>query len=313
MKKIVVVSFLFIPFAGFSQTLLISGTAFDTTKGRNRVQITLNDTLRKFREAKSRSGEDYAKLTRDTNVVLWTSAEGTFQIRGRKTDSLYFSSFRHLPKVYAVADLLKMKRINIQLEPEACVPYVPCNDAVPSKVYAFIGEKIKVDYQPELYYCDVITMDSKFSAEYKIVHRYCGNFPKDTIRFTVFDHYGRPAFSKYDNALLFVSEYCGKLYHEKYQYFDVYKTTDGKWASPGDPYKYDAYHRKNIKALVIRFAGSVWFDVSKLSEAAIQERFPSPYYRIEGKKAVPVMGTYVDDLITVKKEGVLKARKIPMN
>jgi len=107
-----------------------------------------------------------------------------------------------------------MEKIDIRLEPEICIPYVPCEDTLPSNVYVFIGQKLKVDYEPEPYYCDVITMDSRFNAVYKILEQEFGHYNKDTISFTVFDHYGRPAFSKYQNVLLFVSEYCGKLYHE---------------------------------------------------------------------------------------------------
>jgi hypothetical protein len=153
-------------------------------------------------------------------------------------------------------------------------------------------------------------MDSKFKANYKILQQVFGYYPKDTISFTVFDHYGKPAFSNFENVLLFVSEYCGQLYHEKYQYFDLYKTKDGKWASPGDPYKYDSYHRKNLKPQDIQFADSVWFDISKLSETTIKEQYPRPFYKIDRQKAIPVMGSYIDDLITVKKNGVLKARNI---
>ena len=120
-------------------------------------------------------------------------------------------------------------------------------------------------------------------------------------------------FSKYNNVLLFVNEYCNKLYHEKYQYFDLYKTTKGKWASPGDPYKYDEHHRKNIKAKKIKFADSVWFPIRGLHEAIIKRKFPAPYYKIEGQRAIPVMGTYLDDLVTIKKKGILKARNILMD
>jgi hypothetical protein len=280
----------------------------------------VNDTLRKFSETLPSKEEDYSKfrkayfeLYKDTNHVVLTKTDGTFQIQAKKTDSLYFQSDRHIPQVYAVADLLQMKCIHIQLEPEKCIPYVRCNDSVPSKFYIFIGKKLNVTYEKEPYYCNVITMDSRFKARYKIVQQVYGDFSKDTISFTVFDHYGRPAFSKYENVLLFVSEYCGELYHEKYQYFELYKTVDGRWASPGDPYRYDNYHRKNIQAQCIEFADSVWFDVSRMHPLTIQREFPAPYYKIEGQKAIPLMGCYIEDLVRVKKEGVLKARKIPVD
>ncbi|MDF2193451.1 hypothetical protein P2H89_33665 [Paraflavitalea sp. CAU 1676] len=60
----------------------------------------------------------------------------------------------------------------------------------------------------------------------------------------------------------------------------------------------------------MQFADTVWFDVSKLPEASIKRDYPEPYYKIEGGKAIPVMGAYIDDPITGKKEGVLKAGHI---
>jgi hypothetical protein len=313
MRKIFLILLALTTLNTFCQKVTISGTAFDTTNGRNWVHIVLNDTLRKFRESKSPNWDNYKKLIEDTTVALFAKAEGKFQITANKTDSLFFQSFRHIQKVYSISDLLKMKSIDIRLEPEICIPYVYCKDTLPSKIYIFVGQKINIDYEQEPYYCDVTTMDSKFKAEYKILQQEVGKFDKDSIRFTVFDHYGRPSFSKYENVLLFVCEYCNELYHEKYQYFDLYKTVDGKWASPGDPYKYDEYHRKKLKAQSIQFADNVWFDISQLGEAAIKQQFPTAFYKIEEKKAIPIMGCYINDLITVKKEGVLKARKISIN
>lgn len=310
MKNIIIILLTLFTVETFSQKVTISGTASDTTNGRNQVYITVNDTLRKFREGKSPNWEVYENLIKDTSLSLFTKADGKFQLQVNKTDSIFFQSFRHVPQIYSVSDLLKMKNINIRLEPQICIPYVACKDTMPSRFYIFIGQKLKVIPEPEPYYCNAIPMDSKVNAEYKILEQITGNFPKDTIAFASFNHNHRITFGNYENVLLFVGEYCGKLYHEKYQYFELYKTVDGKWASPGDPYKYDAYYRKNLKARNIQFADTVWFDISKLSEAAIKQQFPFPYYKIEGKKAIPIMGTYIDELIAIKKEGVFKTRKI---
>lgn len=64
-------------------------------------------------------------------------------------------------------------------------------------------------------------------------------------------------------VLLFVSQHNEEWYHEKY--FDVYKTKEGKWTSCGNPYKFDEYHRKSLKAIKLEFAKPVSFDVSSLS------------------------------------------------
>lgn len=301
--------FLTVSLCCLSQKIVsVSGTAFDTTKGRNHVQIVLNDTLRKFRENKAANWDDYAKLIKDTSYSVWARVDGKFSIRGKQTDSLYFSSFRHITKAYCIADLLKMRNLAINLEPEVCVPYVSCNDSLPAKLYAFVAEKIRVDFVPEKYYCNYIPFDSEFTAEYRILENVYGYFPNDTIRFTAFTH-GPLSFSNFKHVLLFVGEYCGKLYHEKYQYFDVYKTVDGKWASPGDPYRFDKGVEKNIKAQVVQFADTPSFDTRTYGWGQRKEVFSEEYFRVEGNKAIPLMGTYVKDLLTVKKEGTLK-RKI---
>lgn len=155
-----------------------------------------------------------------------------------------------------------------------------------------------------------VSMDSRYVAKYKVLQLVYGTYQSDTIEFVVYDHYGRPGFSKYKTVLLFVSIYDGKLYHEKYQYFDVYKTADNRWASPGDPYKFDDYHRKELKPQKIKFKDKVFYNLKQYDQAVIATLFPKEYYYISRNKAYPLVGTYIEDLFTVKKEGVLKARGI---
>ena len=155
-------------------------------------------------------------------------------------------------------------------------------------------------------------MDARFIAKYKILQQVYGTFKSDTIEFLVFDHYGTPAFSKYKHAMLFVSGYNGKLYHEKYQYFDIYKTKNGRWASS---YKVDDYHHifnKNtkVKPELIDFVKQVSYDLKGRSKEDIEYLFPSPYFKIDGQKAIAVWGNYVEELFELKKTGVLKARGI---
>lgn len=313
MTKYLILFLLLFSLKTTAQKVTVTGTAFDTTNGRNWVRIILNDTIRKFIATKKTDWDTYRKIIEDSTLSVFAKENGKFKITAQLTDSLVFHADRSIQQVHAVADLLKMDSINIRLEPEVCITYVPCGNATPSNVYVFIGEKVQVNQEPEIYYCNYYTWDPKFKAEYKILKNVVANFPKDTIKFTVYDHYGTPHFSQYKNVLLFVSEYCGKLLHEKYQFFDLYQTVDGKWASPGDPYKYDNYHRKNLTAKKMQFPDSVRFDISKLTQATIQELYPSPFYKIQGQYAIPVMGSYVEDLIAVKRNGVLKARNIILN
>lgn len=176
----------------------------------------------------------------------------------------------------------------------------------------FIGEKIKVKELPY----EEGSMDAKFLAKYRILDRICGDYKADTIQFTVYDHYGWPAFSRYDTVMLYVVEDSGTYYHEKYQYHNVYKTKNGRWASP--------YNRSNgytsdsaIDPIVpqpIQFRGEVSFPINGLKKHAIAERFPSPFYKIEQGKAIAVCANYAEDLFRLDKRDVLAHRGLfPIN
>lgn len=180
----------------------------------------------------------------------------------------------------------------------------------PTKVYVFVGEKIEiVPFEPKTEEGE-ISMDSAFKAKYRVIQNVFGDYDKDTIEFEIYDHYGAPAFSEFQNVLLFVSEYNGKLYHEKYQYFDVYKTENGKWASCGDPYRFDEYHRKNIQAVSLKFGKPLIFNLNDYNKKFSETVFKRPYFKVTGNEAECLKGAYVDELFNIKKEGVLRARKV---
>jgi hypothetical protein len=175
-----------------------------------------------------------------------------------------------------------------------------------NSLFVFVGEKIEVTRLPR----QEGSFDSAFLAKYKVLDKYYGDYRGETIEFEVYDHYGDPAFSKHNFALLFVSLYEGKFYHEKYQYFDLYRTKDGKWASPypaGD-YGHEYNRNTSTKPEKIEFAGDVYYDVSGLDRKAINEWYPVPYYRITGNKAKAIYGNYIPELFKLKRNGVLKAR-----
>ncbi|GAA4326626.1 hypothetical protein GCM10023184_15380 [Flaviaesturariibacter amylovorans] len=237
-------------------------------------------------------------------------------MRVRLTDSLYFKSYRFVTQVHAVSDLVKRRRIRIRLAPEVCVPYVPpapCPDTV-GQHYAFIGRKVSVrrNLQKQPYYCNVLLLrDPQFEAEYELVERLYGNPGSDTIRFTAFDHYGFPKFAEYRHVLLFVSRYCSGLIHQKYQFFDVYRTTDGRWAAPYSSYDYERRDNdSSIRPVPISFAEPVVVDVSGGDSATIAKEYPAPYYRIENGKAIALYGNYIPELIEIKQRTVFNNRRI---
>jgi hypothetical protein len=180
-----------------------------------------------------------------------------------------------------------------------------------NQLHVFVGEKIDVIPFEEGTVSGNLIMDYAFKARYRVLENVYGEYRSDTIEFLAYDHYGLPPFASFDHALLFVSEVDGKYQHEKYQYFDVYRTIDHRWAGDGDAYKFDEQvpkSRRIVKPVAITFDKVVSFDLKGLDPRLIEKFYPVPYYKIENQRAYALMGNYVEDLFLVKKEGVLKAR-----
>jgi hypothetical protein len=167
-------------------------------------------------------------------------------------------------------------------------------------LYVFVGEKIEIlQVQPNK--VDYLG-DNIVRAKYKVIENVFGNYKKDTVEFEASFHCGEDLFSKFKNVLLFISNYNGKFYLEKYQYYDVYKTIDGKWASPGDTSKFGYYHTGSFKPHHIQFIDTVSYDIRQLDRGCLMRKaFPEPYYKIVGNKAIALMGAYIDELFIIKK------------
>lgn len=179
------------------------------------------------------------------------------------------------------------------------------------KLLIFIGEKIDVTEMEQDISRDSYALPfAKFKAKYKIIEKVCGDYSRNTIEFIVYDHYGRPQFENYKTVLLYVSRYKDTFYHERYLYDALYKTKDGQWASPYSSMNYDLADstKSRIKPQKMEFLSEVSFDVKGRSRRSLEEFFPSPYYKIENKKAKALYGNYVAELVQLKEEGVLKNR-----
>lgn len=313
MKKIFVIYLLLITSTVFSQKTIIRGIALDSTKGRNSVLITLNDTVNKLVSDTTNNLQGLSKIWYNKKYVVNTDGRGNFKMKVKKTDTLAFQSYRHILKKIAVTDLLKLQPIKVILEPEVCETYVPCKDSFPSH-YVFIGKKIKINHAKEKYYCNIISFDSKFDAEYKVVENIYGKLPNDVVKFVVYDHNGRPEFGKYETVMLFISRYCGELFHQKYQFYPLYKTEDNRLASPYNVFEYSRLDSTStIKPEIIKFKEKVEIDIKGASQEYIEKWYPAPFYKIENGKAIAVYGNYVPELLELKKQTILKERKITLD
>lgn len=180
------------------------------------------------------------------------------------------------------------------------------------KLFVFVGQKIEVKKVAP----DKRGMDEKFIAKYKILENVCGSYNKDAIEFLAYDHYGRPGFERVDPVLLYVMQYEGIFYHEKYQYNDLYLTKDGRWAGPYSPLNHQGYRDTSVSRIMpvrIDFAKEVSYNIANWKQRDIRERFPKPYYRIEGEKAIALYGNYIPELFELKKKGVFTARGLYSN
>lgn len=140
----------------------------------------------------------------------------------------------------------------------------------------------------------------------KILHELYGNYIKDTIEFTAYDHYGRPNFANYTHVLIYVAEHCKKLYHTKYQFSPVYRV-EGKWATP-----YYNSNRTNSKiylqkARPIKFPDNASYTIHKnLADSVINARFQLPYFLKKDTLIKPLYGYYTEDFFEIMKQTNLK-------
>jgi len=176
-------------------------------------------------------------------------------------------------------------------------------------LFVFVGEKI--DYKPIP--SKPGDFDNGIKAKYKIIQRVYGDYQSDIIEFEAYDHYGTPQFTKYKNALLFVSKFKGKYYQEKYMYDAVFKTRNGRWAGPySDEYDHPYNKNTSVKPEIIDFAEEVSFPTKFIDQdgKVLELSYPEPYFKTIGEKAIAIYGNYIEELFKLRKEGVLTAREL---
>jgi hypothetical protein len=174
---------------------------------------------------------------------------------------------------------------------------------------AFIGERIAVKTLPDRENVN----EAKFLAEYKILEKLCGDYIGDTIKFEVVNWFVDSSFKKNSHILVFlVKDKAGNenYWMRGYLYFDLFKTKDGQWASPYPSEYYSEYtspETTTVRPRKIAFAQEVSFDLNGMNKMEIAHLFPAPFYKMQGNKAIAVYGNYVEELLQLQKDGVLRA------
>jgi hypothetical protein len=177
------------------------------------------------------------------------------------------------------------------------------------------GHKMNFDSFVQL---DPFLADGVVNAKYKVHAWVYGNEPPpDTIEFTSYDHYSYFGFLKSEYAMLFLRKSKGKYYHEKYLYYDVYKTKTGHWASPRwDIWNFDTL--KNGRSMLRKMAyyKPVEYELEVPEDsfyyadewAELKKIYPEPFYEIENFKATTSYGVVDTALFRLAVEGTLKSR-----
>ena len=285
----------------------VEGYIKQPKNGIRKALIIVNDTLNKIPQS-DRSRRD--EILKNQNLVTVNDDKGYFEILVKANDSLIFKFDRlFYPERHAVSDLIKRDKIIIDPKPKPCLYDKKCDQKIPSKLYIFVGKKINITSVDRSQYCDY-PLDSKYDATYKIEKEFSNYYPNSIINFFAYDHSSMYEydFRNYDNILIFVGEYCGDLIKD--YFFPVYKTIDGRWATPVDTYMEPYYKSDKFIPKNINFEKSVEFNLLRSNNNPTKEqivqlkqfKFPEKYYKIEDGKAIPIMGRYAEDLVKLWKE-----------
>lgn len=324
----------------FSQEIVVKGQAFNSGKFNDRiVYVIKNDTINKLIKRRDSLVEDWKKkskfenrqdssylevtrnnriltqLFHDKNYRTRTDSLGNFEIKAKLTDSLFFESRWYTTKKLLVADLIKNKKINVKLELEPCEVW-PSHPEKPTKLYVFIGKKIKVWESPSSH-CNGFPLNPRILSRYLVVKNIYGNFKKDTIQFTTYPPHLAPKqqnyvpfktfFADFEYCLLYVLEYKDELLQTRYVFDDVYMTTEGKWATPLKPKGlYNTISPGIDKLKKIDFVTPIEFAYDEKFEKQIKQNFSEAYTKISDGKILVTHGVYAEDIFEIRKTGALK-------
>ena len=191
-------------------------------------------------------------------------------------------------------------------------PAPPAGPSQPGvNLIAFVGRKIDVRYIEPKPNPNEWILDAEFLLRYEVLEVIFGSYPHKEITFTSYVHVGEPEFKKHKFGLLYVSEYEGRLFHQKYLFQAVYPTATGRWAGCGDPYSWMPPEvPRHVKPEMVAFWPPVVFDTRRLPQADIDKKYPAPFFLHERGKAICVMGNYTPELFQVMKDGPLTARRV---
>lgn len=291
----------------YSQNIIIKGIALDSTLGKKKVSISINDTVIKFLKKDLSNPKTFSLNSFDIvkdlqkKYTTKTNKNGKFSIKAKLTDTLYFYSQRHFTQKHLVSDLLK-NEIKIQLRPEKCIKFIKCNDTI--KSLRFIGKIINVTSSKRKYYCNTIIVGgsnkSKYNIKYKIIKLLEGSFKSDTINITTYIK-NEKSFS-FGSFQYVVRKNCDVLNNDpKYapQITDIYINNKNQWIVPYQTLVYKKLDstKTTIRPKRITLNNPLKRNVSNWNKS----QYPKPYYKVENNELFALFGNTLEEYLELKK------------
>ena len=163
-----------------------------------------------------------------SKIKVYTDFDGKYTIKARVGDTLTFSMTDCYKSDYKIVNESDSINAKVSMYSEIKEDYC---ETRPKDFYVFVAEKKDFNTVFVNDEC-VISMDQSAISTYKIIKNIYGDYNKQFITFKAYDHnsiipFG---FSKTKYALLFIVSYCDEYFSIKYQYYNVYKTKDNRFA-----------------------------------------------------------------------------------
>lgn len=183
----------------------------------------------------------------------------------------------------------------------------------------FVGERISIRPMPdpcraaasETGELTCITMDELFNARYRVVQSIAGADEGETLEFGVADHYGFPPFARFRYALLFVAMGDAPWLH-KYQAIPMHRTADKQWASCGD-IRFDPDGPPSPELKALRFPRPIARESELPTRMrASYEAGTLPHLHITRGQVWCSEGILIEDVYRMVRDGVMRAREVPL-
>ena len=178
------------------------------------------------------------------------------------------------------------------------VSMISCSQKGSDRLFVFVGSLIPSNTPSK-------NSEGYVKLKYQIIEKTYGSYDNNTIEFLAYYDADNLKFTKYKNCLLFLQQDGSTFYKMALPVYDVYQTIDGRWASGAKKWEYEPDIQTSIKPRHLQFKDSVYFDITGLSQEEIDHWYPAKYYERKGSVAIPVFGSYTDELFEINKSSWL--------